>query len=80
MKTDDLIQLGALGLIAYLAYQKFGQAKSPSTSIPTVPVQPSVQIPSPDFGVTNPSDTTWGDSSLPADFGLQNVIDWATET
>jgi hypothetical protein len=78
VKTQDLIQLGALGLVAYLAYQKFAQAK-PNTSVPNLPVQhlpvqPSVQIP--DFGVTHPNDPGWGDNpSNPADFGLQNVID-----
>lgn len=80
MKTEDLIQLGALAAIGFLLYQKFGTASSKSSSIPSLPVQPSTQVPAPDFGVNTPNDPTWGDTStaIPADFGLQNVIDWAT--
>jgi hypothetical protein len=77
LKTQDLIQLGALGLVAYLAYQKFAQAK-PNTSTPKLPVQPSVQTP--DFGINNPNDPGWSDNSgsnVPSDWGLQNVIDGA---
>lgn len=51
MKTEDLIQLGALAVIAYLAWQKFGKPKT----------QDSV-----DFGVANPNDSTWGDRPAPA--------------
>jgi uncharacterized membrane protein YebE (DUF533 family) len=72
MKTNDLIQLAALGLVAYLAYQKYAQAKT--SSVPSLPLQPSVQLPgaapvpgaAPDFGVTNPNDSSWGDASLQA--------------
>jgi hypothetical protein len=70
MKTSDTIQLVALGLAMYLAYEKFNSAKPPPP-IPNLPVQPSTQLP--DFGVSNPADSGWGDA---ATSGLQNVIYW----
>lgn len=79
MKTSDLIQLGALALVGYLAYQKSAQAKQPVATV-TPGLQPSKQIINtpmdPNFGVKNPDDPTWGDStgSMTA---LQDVIDWS---
>lgn len=76
MKTNDLIQLGALGVIGYLAWQKFGKPSSappsgsPSSSSRPPPVQ-QYQLPV-DMGVTNPS-SGWEDDP---NVGLQNIIDW----
>jgi hypothetical protein len=69
MKTEDFIQLGALAAIGFLLYQKFAPAKSPS--VPSLPVQPSTQLP--DFGL--PPNSGWGDNG--GNMALQNMIDWA---
>lgn len=73
MKTDDLIQLGALAAIGYLTYQKF---KKPDAKSPPAPnLQP--YIPSTDFGLSekDATDTNWGETVSPA--YLLNVINWA---
>jgi uncharacterized membrane protein YebE (DUF533 family) len=73
VKTDELIQLGALAAIGFLAYQKF---KKPEVKSPPAPnLQP--YIPPTDFGLSekNATDTTWGDAVSPA--YLLNMINWA---
>lgn len=45
MKTEDLVTLGLVGVIAYIAYQKYGKDSNA------------------DFGLKNPNDPNWGDSS-----------------
>jgi len=76
MKTNDLIQLGALAAIGFLAYQKYGKGAAPGSAQVSKPpsIQPS--LPS-DFGVSNPNDATWGETVTEAGMGLQNIIDWA---
>lgn len=73
MKTNDIIQLGALAAIGFLAYQKFAKAA------PKGPPAPSLQpyIPTQDFGVNNPDDATWGETATEAGMSLQKVIEWA---
>lgn len=64
MKTEDIIQLGALAVIAYLAWQKFRPTTSNSpvgtSSVPAVPV-PSPTLP--DFGEA--PGATWDDAPSP---------------
>lgn len=59
MKTNDLIQLGLLGLIGYLAYQKFAKPTPKPSGNP--PIQP-YQLPD-DMGTNNPNDASWGDAT-----------------
>lgn len=65
MKTEDVIQLGALAVIAYLAWQKF----KPTTPQPVgTSSTPSVPVPSPaslpyDFGEA--PGATWDDAPAP---------------
>jgi len=79
MKTNDLIQLAALGVVGYLAWQKFGSAKSPPT--PAGPgaasIQPSLQrvgvaIDQPDFGLSDSS--SWDDTPSPS--VSQELLAW----
>lgn len=78
MKTDELIQLGALAAIGFLAYHKFAGAKQPVATV-TPGLQPSKQIINtpldPNFGLANPDDTNWGETLSPS--VLQNIINWA---
>lgn len=78
MKTSDLIQMSALVVVGYLAYQKWAQGKQPVSTV-TPGTQSSKQIINtpldPDFGITNAG--TWDDSGA-VDWGLQNLLDWAS--
>lgn len=69
MKTNDLIQLGALALVGWLAYEKFAKAKQqPSRQAINTPLDP-------DFGITNPSDPTWGDATGATPFNLWSYLE-----
>lgn len=61
MKTEDLVQIGALAVVGYLAWQKFAKA-SPSTqagvSAPSKPVTTPLL---PDFGSSN-AGSGWDDA------------------
>lgn len=91
MKTGDLVQMAALGVVLYLAYQKFAVAKTPtpsgapgSTNTPTTPLNTGIgpggaggNPLTPDFGLTDP---TWGtDSTLVASPSAGQWIDAALQ-
>jgi hypothetical protein len=66
MKTEDMIQLGALAVIGYLAWQKF-RPNTPSqpvgtSSTPSVPVPSQATLPY-DFG--EQPGATWDDAPTP---------------
>ena len=71
VKNSDLIQMGALLVIGFIAYEKFAKAKVPF-SAPSIPQTNTPGMP--DFGVTNPNDSTWGDSGLT----MMNPDSWVT--
>lgn len=71
MKTDELVQLLALGVVGYLAYQKFSKPKD--TNLPVPDLQPSKQhvaLNDPNWGLNNPGDDTWNASSNSSDVGF----------
>jgi hypothetical protein len=62
MKTADLIQMVALGVVGYLAWQKFGPAKGSAPPAPSSAPSNSGTSILPDFGLSNPN-AGWGDDS-----------------
>lgn len=79
MKTGDLIQIGALAVIGFLAYQKYAAARGSSPISTSTPgLQPSqqriVSTPDPNFGVADPNAGWDDDSGMTL---LQKVIEWS---
>lgn len=72
MKTDDLIQLGALAVVGYLAWQKFAKV-SPSTQAGVgTTSKPVSTVLLPDFGEA--PDASWDDSGSTSGIGFVQAI------